>query len=150
MRTQAFENVKHQIGLCGIWRGSCVVGNGALEELTKRYEHIIRGYGVDEWGAKDFDEKELTKGLESIKNLPICAGCLKGGSNDECKIRPCASNRKVSDCIECSDMKTCKNLELLQKVRTGALRVGMLAKDENDKAERRQLIRKWTAELKGR
>jgi len=150
MKARAFENVKNQIGFCGIWCGSCMVGNGALKELTKRYEHIIRGYGVDEWGAKDFDGKELMKGLASIGNLPVCSGCLKGGGNDECKIRPCASNRKVSDCIECSGLKTCKNHEPLQKVRTGAQRVGMLAKHENDKTERRQLVRKWTVELASR
>jgi hypothetical protein len=121
-----------------------------LKELAKRSEHIIGGYGVDEWGAKDFDGKEFMKGLASIQNLPVCVGCLKGGGNDECKIRPCASNRKLSDCMECSDTKTCKNYEALQKVRTGALRVGMLAKTENDKDGSQQLIKKWTAEIKSK
>jgi len=121
-----------------------------LKELTKRYEHIISGYGVDEWGAKDFDSKEFLKGLASIQTLPICQGCLKGGGNDECKIRPCASNKKISDCNECNELKTCKNLEALQKVRTGALRVGILVKTGNDKADRQQLIRKWTAEIKNK
>jgi len=147
LKAKAFENVKNQIGYCGLWCGSCVVGNGTLKELTERYEHIISGYGVDKWGAKDFDGKEFMKGLASIQALPICQGCLKGGGNDECKIRPCASNRKVSDCIECSELKTCKNLEALQKVRRGALRVGMLAK--TDKGQQ-QLIQKWTAELKNK
>ena len=32
------ENVKDQIGYCGIWCGSCIVGNGALRELTRKYE----------------------------------------------------------------------------------------------------------------
>jgi len=105
---------------------------------------------VDEWGAKNFDGKEFMRGLTSIQALPIYQGCLKGGGNDECKIRPCASNRKISDCIECSEMKTCKNLEALQKVRTGALRVGMLAKTDHDKTDQKQLIKKWTAEIKNK
>jgi len=72
VEAKAFENVKNQIGYCGLWCGSCVVGNGTLKELTKRYEHIIGGYGVNEWAAKDFDGKEFMKGLASIQALPIC------------------------------------------------------------------------------
>jgi len=123
------------------------VGNGTLKELTKRYEHLIRGYGVNEWGAKDFDSKEFMKGLASIQTLPICQGCLKGGGNETCKIRPCASSKKISDCNECNEQATCKNIEPLQKVRTGALRVGMIIK--TDKSQQ-QLIEKWIAELKNR
>lgn len=145
-----FENVKNQIGRCGIWCGSCVVGNGTLKQLAKRCEHIIGGYGVDEWGAKDFDGKKFMKGLTSIQNLPVCVGCLKGGGNDECKIRPCVSKRKLSDCIECGEMKKCEHVEALHKVRAGALRVGMLAKTENDTGKQRQLIEKWTAEIRSK
>jgi hypothetical protein len=150
METKAFEDVKNQIGRCGIWCGSCAVGNGTLRDLAKRSEHLIGGYGVDEWGAKDFDGKEFMKGMKSIQNLPICVGCLKGGGNEVCKIRPCVATRKLSDCTECNNMKTCKNLEALQKVRTGALRVGMLARFENDKTDRQELIKKWTADIKSK
>ncbi|NWG11892.1 DUF3795 domain-containing protein [Candidatus Bathyarchaeota archaeon] len=148
MQGKAFENVKNQIGYCGLWCGSCIVGNGALKELTKKYEHLIRGYGVNDWGAKDFDGKEFMKGLASIQVLPICPGCLKGGGNDECKIRPCASGRKVSDCTVCNEFMKCSNSEALQKVRTGAAAVGMLMKTDKDKADQQQLIEKWTEEVK--
>ena len=150
METEAFENVKNQIGRCGIWCGSCVVGNGTLKTLAKRCEHIIGGYGVDEWGAKDFNGKEFMKGVTSIQAIPVCQGCLKGGGNEVCRIRLCASSKSLSDCMECSEMKTCKNLEALQKVRTGALRVGMLTKAENDEANQQQLMEKWTAEIKSK
>lgn len=150
MESKAFANVKNQISYCGLWCGSCVVGNGALKELTKRYEHIIGGYGVDEWGAKDFDGKEFMKGLASIQTLPICKGCLKGGGNNECKIRPCASNKKISDCTECNEQKTCKNHEALQKVLTGALQVSMIIKTNEDKADKQELIKKWTAKIKNK
>lgn len=150
MKTKPFENVKNQIGYCGLWCGSCVVGNGSLKEMTKRYEHIISGYGVDKWGANDFDGKQFMKGLASIQALPICQGCLKGGGNEQCKIRPCVSNRKVSDCTECNERTTCNNLEAQQKVRSGALRVGMSVKTDDDKARRQQLIEKWTTELKNK
>jgi hypothetical protein len=42
---KAFENVKSQIGFCGIWCGSCVVGNGTLRELTRKFEEMTRAYG---------------------------------------------------------------------------------------------------------
>ena len=118
-----------------------------LKELTQRYEHLIGGYGIDEWGAKDFDGKELMKGLASIQKLPICRGCRKGGGNEVCKMRPCASDRKLSDCIECDEMKSCKNLEALRKIREGALGAGMSAKAEDEHSSHRQLVRKWTAEI---
>lgn len=148
MQAKAFENVKNQIGYCGLWCGSCIVGNGTLKELTKRYEELIKGYGVDEWSAKDFDSKEFMKGLASIQNLPICQGCLKGGGNDECRIRPCASKKKLSDCNECNEPTTCKNLEALQKVRRGALAVEMLLK--TGRGGQPQLVDKWMVEIKNK
>jgi hypothetical protein len=119
-----------------------------LKELTKRYEHLVEGYGIDEWGAKNFDGKEFMKGLASIQALPICQGCQKGGGNEVCKIRPCAYKNKLPDCIECDKMKSCKNREALKKVREGALGVGMLAKAEDDHSNHQQLIKKWAAEIK--
>ena len=38
---KAFDNIKGLIGYCGIWCGSCVVSNGALRELTQRYEKLL-------------------------------------------------------------------------------------------------------------
>jgi hypothetical protein len=148
VQAKPFENVKNQIGYCGLWCGSCIVGNGTLRELTKKYEHLIRGYGVNEWGCKDFDSKEFMKGLESIQALPVCLGCLKGGGNDECKIRPCASKRQISDCSECDQSNICKNLETLQKVRTGARAVSMLIKTNN--GNNSQLVKKWTTQIRNR
>jgi hypothetical protein len=45
---------------------------------------------------------------------------------------------------------TCENREALQKVRTGALNVGMLIKTDKDKADQHQLIKKWTDEITNR
>jgi len=138
--------VKNQIGYCGLWCGSCIVGNGTLRELTRRYEGLIKGYGINEWGAKDFDSEEFMKGLLSIQNLPICAGCLRGGGNDECKMRPCASKKKISECSECDNPMACRNSEALEKVRTGALAVGMVAKTR--KGSQSRLVERWTADIK--
>jgi hypothetical protein len=148
MRAKAFENVKDQIGYCGLWCGSCIVGNGSLKELTGKYAHLVKGYGVTEWGAKDFDSNEFMKGLASIQNLPVCAGCLKGGGNDQCKIRPCASGKRIRDCNECNETEKCKNDEALQKIRSGALAVAMILK--TGKGDQDKLIRKWTAQTRGK
>lgn len=46
---EAFDRVKAQIGACGIWCGSCSVGNGSLRELSRRFEEVLEGHGVGEW-----------------------------------------------------------------------------------------------------
>jgi len=147
-KTEAFEGVRDQIGFCGIWCGSCAVGNGALRELTKRFEIIIKGYGLSGWGPKDFDFKEFEKGLVSIQTVPLCLGCLKGGGRTDCEIRACARTKKVADCSECNRPAACKNSELLEHMRTGASQVGIFVK--TDSLDRRKLLSKWTAELESR
>ena len=148
MKAKPFENVKNQIGFCGIWCGSCVAGNGALRELTNGYEEIVEKYGLEEWAPKDFDFKEFMKGLASIQAMPLCRGCLKGDGRSNCEMRACASNKNITDCSECDQPTACKNLETLEKMRTGASRAGLYVKTEN--VDRQELIEKWTAELKSK
>lgn len=64
---EAFENAKSQIGYCGIWCGSCAVGNGTLRELSRRYSQLVADYDLEEWGPKDFNFGEFLKGLDSIR-----------------------------------------------------------------------------------
>lgn len=146
MRVKPFENVKNQIGFCGIWCGSCVVGNGALRELTKRYEQIIKNYGLENWAPEDFAFKEFKKGLASIRAMPSCQGCLKGDGKPNCEIRDCASNKNITDCTKCDQPTACKNSEMLRKMRTGARHAGLFVKTEN--VDRRGLVGKWISGLK--
>ena len=148
MSIETFEDVKNQIGSCGIWCGSCVVGNGTLKELTIRYEEIIKAYGLERWGPKDFDFKEFAKGLTSIQDMPLCRGCRKGDGRTNCEIRACASSKRIEDCSECDQPTACKNQEILHHMRTGARDAGLIVKTEN--VNRQQLIEKWTAELKSK
>jgi len=148
MRPESFENVKNQIGFCGIWCGSCVAGNGALRELTRRCAEIIGKYGLEGWAPKDFDYREFLKGLASIQAMPLCEGCLKGGGRSDCEMRICASNKNVEDCSECDQPANCKNLETLAHMRTGALHAGLFVKTKND--NRKGLLEKWTTELKAK
>jgi hypothetical protein len=128
------------------------MGNGTLRDLSRRCEHIIGGYGVDRWGAEDqgFNGQEFMRTLQSIQNIPVCRGFLEGGGKTGCEIRACASSKKLSDCMECSETKACKDRGSLQKVRTGALQVNMLVKIEHEKTDSQELVRKWTAEIKSR
>jgi len=148
LKAKAFENVKDQVGFCGIWCGSCVVGNGALRELTKRYEKVIKDYGLEGWAPKNFDFKEFLKGLASIQNMPLCPGCRKGGGRDNCEMKTCASDKGIADCNECNQPETCKHRETLEKMRTGALRARLFVKTEN--VDQEKLLEKWTTELKGK
>jgi hypothetical protein len=148
MRAKPFLNVKNQIGFCGIWCGSCIVGNGVLKELTKNYQELIEKYGLEEWAPKDFDFKEFKKGLVSIQNIPLCPGCLKGGGIPDCEIRSCAKSKNISDCSECDRPEDCEHSEKLKKMRTGSVNAGLMVKMK--KADRRKLINKWTRELERR
>lgn len=148
MKNKPLENVKDQIGFCGIWCGSCAVGNGVLAELTKRYEEVINKYGLEGWAPKDFDFGEFKKGLSSIQSVPPCPGCLKGGGNQECKIRACASEKNITECIECDQPSECNNIEVLEKMRTGAKQAGLMVK--TDDVDRQVLIDKWIEETKGK
>lgn len=146
MEVASFENVRNQIGYCGIWCGSCVVGNGALMDLAGRYERLVEGYGLKEWGPQDFSFSEFLKGLVSLQTIPPCVGCLKGGGRENCEIRACAVAKGIVGCSECQDPAACEHRELLEKMRTGALRAGL--KVMTERVDRRALLDRWTAELK--
>lgn len=145
LEKKAFDNVKGQIGYCGLWCGSCIVGNGTLQELTKRYRELVKGYGIDEWGLKEqgLDGEPFMNALIAIENIPVCQGCRKGGGNEICTMRLCAREKNVSDCIECIEKATCRNLTPLERVRTGAAKVGMLMKSERGQPD----IGEWVAEI---
>lgn len=142
------ENVKDQVGYCGIWCGSCIVGNGTLRELTRRYQETTEAYGLKHWAPADFDYKEFAKGLASIQRIPTCPGCLKGGGRDNCEIRDCALAKNVPDCTECNEQSTCKHTEILHKMRSGALAAGLSVK--SGPGERKRLIETWLTELESR
>jgi len=143
---KAFENVKPQIGYCGIWCGSCVVGNGVLRELTGRYRQLIEGYGLEEWIPKEFDFNEFSKGLVSVQASAVCSGCRKDGGAPGCQFRACAVDRGVEGCVECGMPETCENLDRLKKMRSGALKTGLKVK--RDVVYHGELLEQWTADLK--
>ena len=144
--TEGFENVKNQIGFCGIWCGSCLGGNDAIQELTRKYEQTIKcsQSTLEKWGPKEFDFKEFMKGLACIKAMPLCPGCKKGGGNPTCEIRICALKKNVTNCSQCDALTECKNFESLEQSNPRI-------KDELRKiknVDQKRVIEKWMSELK--
>lgn len=148
VKTSAFSKVKDQVGFCGIWCGSCVVGNGTLKELTARYRKVIRDYDLEKWAPNTFDFNEFLKGLETIEATPSCAGCRKGGGWDTCPMRGCVKERKISDCAECDDQTACPHSVSLEKMRTGSVRAGLFVKIRRGSSEK--LVGRWAQEIKTR
>ena len=146
MGAESFEHVKDQIGYCGIWCGSCVVGNGALRELTRRYEEIVEDYGLEGWAPEDLDYKVFSRGLSAIQSMPLCQGCLKGGGNPDCQMRACAVGKGQIDCNDCDRPESCENRERLERMRTGAIDAGLMVK--RGKSEGGESVEAWTEELK--
>ena len=142
----AFQDVQEQIGFCGIWCGSCIVGNGALRKLTRRYMELIKAYGLKEWAPKDFDYEELVKGLESIRNIPLCPGCLRGGGRSNCEMKSCAASKRIAGCHKCREPGVCKHSEPLREMRSGAIKAGLFVNTED--LDQQELVRHWTAKLR--
>jgi len=134
-----FEDVKGQIGYCGIWCGSCAAGNGAIIELARGFDELVRKYELEKWVPKDFDFREFTKGLSSIQTMSVCPGCHKGGGSPECRIKVCASSKKIVDCSQCDQISKCTNFD------NPTMKEELM---KNSGVNREELIYKWTNELK--
>jgi hypothetical protein len=146
MESRPFENVKNQIGFCGIWCGSCGAGNGAIQELARRFEETAKKCQLEKWVPKEFDFKEFMKGLACTQAVSTCPGCQEGGGPSNCKIRICALAKGMTDCRRCDQLIECKNFEQLERTHP-KIKVGLMEIRGKDRPE---LIEKWMDELKTR
>lgn len=144
MKVNTFENVKNQIGFCGIWCGSCAAGNGTMIELTRKYEDLVKKYDLEKWAPKGFDFKEFAKGLTCIQTVPLCPGCRKGGGSPTCKIRICALEKSLTDCSECDQLIACRSFEQVEKNNPKIKEDLMKLRGAN----RERIIEKWMDELR--
>ena len=145
---QDFENVREQIGACGLWCGSCAVGNGTPRELGKRYADLVAAFHLDDWGLQDYDYTEFAKGLNSIQGVAVCPGCLHGGGRDDCELRSCGASKSITTCHDCPAPPACEHAELLQRMRDGAAGAGMYVDD--GKAPRAEQMERWMREAQRR
>ena len=125
-----------------------MVGNGTLKELTDRYEKVIRDYDLEHWAPKTFDFREFLKGLKTIRETPLCAGCRKGGGWEECPMRGCVTSKKISDCAECDDQAACPHSVSLEKMRSGSIRAGLFVKTR--RGNQKKFISQWATKFKTR
>ena len=147
MEAEPFENVKNQIGFCGIWCGSCMGGNGAIQELAKKFEKISEKLPqMEKWIPKDFNFKEFMKDLTCMQAITLCPGCRKGGGPPACEIRICALEKGMADCSECDQLIGCKNFEQLEKDNPKIKEDLIEIKNKS----RSELIEKWMSELKNK
>jgi hypothetical protein len=147
-KTTAYNRVKSQVGRCGIWCGSCVVGNGTLQQLTTGYAAVIKNYDLESWAPGTFDFKEFLKGLETIKATPLCPGCRRGGGWEACPMRGCVTKKSIADCTDCDDQAACPHSASLEKMRTGSIRAGLFVKTR--KGNQKKFVAQWAAKLKTR
>jgi len=143
--TDAFENVRNQIGYCGIWCGSCAVGNGALQEITARYRRLIDAYGLREWGPKDLNYDRFFAELVGIEREATCPGCRRGGGRAACEMRACARSRDIEHCGDCLD-PACAPDDALRSMRSGARAAGLFVRPQG--ADHRELIAQWRSDLR--
>ncbi|UCF09775.1 MAG: DUF3795 domain-containing protein [Candidatus Bipolaricaulota bacterium] len=129
MDREAFRNVRSQIGACGIWCGSCAVGNGSLREAGARYRRVLESHGIEEWAPRELDYEQLVRGLSIVSEVATCEGCCNGGGRGHCELRRCASTRGVGRCSSC-DETSCLYMRVLDHMRTGAREAGLYVKME--------------------
>jgi hypothetical protein len=145
-RLAAFENVRGQIGCCGIWCGSCAVGNGSLRTLTAKYEAVIQSHGLEHWAPDDIDYKEFVRSLEAVRRVASCGGCRKGGGRDDCKLRSCCGSKGLKDCLECGERSACEHHDLLEHMRSGARAAGLFVKESIGPNE--PILREWETKVR--
>lgn len=126
MDRSAFDNVKGQVGPCGLWCGSCIVGNGLLAEMTAQYERVACGHGVHKWVLKEKGEA-FVEALNTIKEVPVCRGCLNGGGDDTCRMRECTKQKGLIHCDECDDEDKCPHRAMINYMREAGKAAGMIA-----------------------
>lgn len=143
---EAFDRVKTQVGACGIWCGSCAVGNGSLRELSRRFEEVLESHGVGEWAPPELDCSSFTQGLAVIRDIASCPGCRNYGGREDCEMRTCTAGRGLSECAECGEQASCPHAEILRHMRTGARDAGLFVKTENVDAQ--ELLPEWIRRLK--
>lgn len=144
----AFQCVRDQIGYCGLWCGSCAVGNGCLAGLSTGLRELLAAYGAPEWATVETGWDGFLKELETMKRTVSCIGCRSGGGRENCEIRACAKSRGLNHCTECPSFGSCEHSAVLDHMRSGATEVGMLALSPGE--DPGTTIPKWTQQLEAR
>lgn len=125
MSSEALDRVRGQIGRCGIWCGSCAVGNGAIADLALRLRSSLTTYDAPQWIAIETSWASFLKDLASLETSVTCVGCLRGGGRTPCEMRTCAEQKGLASCTACASFPECEHAQTLRHMRTGAVDAGL-------------------------
>lgn len=119
MLKEAFEQVKDQMGPCGIACANCELGNGTVAETANNLKQKLQAYGVSAWapqvpGGSNIDFTQLNKALDWVHTYTRCCGCERGGGPPDCAIRTCSKERGYELCSQCPDLEGCTKFDWLQ------------------------------------
>jgi hypothetical protein len=135
----AFLNVRPQIGSCGIWCGSCTIGNDLLSVLSTRYGLMLEGCDLEGWGPQNFSYEELFQALASLEQVPVCG-------RSDCEIRRCASIHEIEFCGSCPGFALCQHAPLIEHMRLGASQAGLLV--DPSPTDLFAQVERWTVEFR--
>jgi len=124
------------VAYCGLYCGACAIYQGRFKERVESLRSLIRRFGLDKImdqlagldpAFKHYPEFEQV--MEAlVRVFGSCPGCIGGGGDPGCKIRPCASGKGYTTCAECSEMDTCEalkrypgNMEMLRSIKEQGL-----------------------------
>ena len=130
MDRAAYDNVRGQIGACGIWCGSCAVGNGALRQVTRSYIEVLEGHGLGSWAPSELNYDRFRRGLSIVAEIATCPGCRQGGGREACEMKSCASDLGYERCTGCPSFDACPHGAVRDHMRNGALAAALLVMDK--------------------
>ena len=118
MLKEALDQVKDQMGPCGIACATCDLGNGTVAETAMRLREDLQKYGVPQWasqvpGGSDINFDNLDRSLDWVQTYTRCFGCEKGGGPPDCTIKTCAKERGYELCSQCPDLEGCTKFDWL-------------------------------------
>jgi len=118
MLKEAFDQVKDQMGPCGIACAACDLGNGTVAETAVKLKQYLQRYGVPSWGSQvpgwsDIDFKKLDGSLDWVQTYTRCFGCEQGGGPPDCAIRACSREKGYELCSQCSELEGCTKFDSL-------------------------------------
>lgn len=138
----AFDRVRDQIGYCGLWCGSCAVGNGCIGELGAGLRELLIAYDVSDFATVGTGWEPFLEALGSLKRAVACPGCREGGGRDTCDIKSCAVRHGLESCTECASFGGCEHSAILEHMRSGAARVGLSVLQQQE--SRIEALPEWT------
>ncbi len=98
---------QHDFGICGVHCSQCPNGNGRVRYAAGELKRLIDTTRYD-WLTEARPELGYTSFRRTLEWFAQaqCPGCQHGGGAP-CPNRPCAKEKELRSCLECSTYLTC-------------------------------------------